>query len=173
MNKTFFVSILILLSCSPSKKQDQLAETNDSLPPSTSTQDDWEVKRKELEKIGYNYSSRIVSKEQINFEGQELTFVQAMVDSAGKERGKVFVKLITDSTFSKLYILDGNELKYFIGNHIITNRVDTLRYSDSHSTPFQFSLRWKHYITVFMGGSDPLSIYYFDKKGIFDLQLSP
>jgi hypothetical protein len=171
MNRTQLIFFLIFFSCSTAQKQDQTA-ANDSLSK-VSTQDDWEVKRKELEKIGYNYSSRIVSKEHINFEGQELTFVQAMVDSAGKERGKVFVRLITDSTFSKLYILDGNELKYFIGDHIMTNRIDTLRYSDSHSTPFQFSLRWKHYITVFMGGSDPLSIYYFDKKGIFDLQLSP
>lgn len=177
MNKLIPIFFL-LLSCSSSKTKNDDAIQKDSIPSNTNSFVDsdkikLENRRRELEKIGYNYSNKIVSREKITFDGKELTYIQDLLDSSDQVKGKLYVELLNDSSFARLYILDGKELKYFIGDNIITNKLDTTTYSNDRNLPFQFELRWKHEFTVFFAGSDPLTINHYDKKRKFDWFRTP
>ncbi|HEV8515791.1 MAG TPA: hypothetical protein VGQ59_21065, partial [Cyclobacteriaceae bacterium] len=70
-------------------------------------------------------------------------------------------------------VLDGKQIKYFIGDYIYTNRIDTLEYGNERNSPIQFSQRNKHSFTIHIGGSDPLTVDYYDRSGYFDFFRTP
>jgi hypothetical protein len=176
MNKLIPI-LLLLLSCSSSKTNNEEARRTDSIVSNISNIDSGKIqmenRRKELQKIGHNYSSKIVSNKKIHFYNRELTFVQDLLDSSDHVKGKLYVQLFNDSSFFKLYVLDGEKVKYFIGDSIYTNRIDTMSYGNDRSLPFQFGVRYKNHFSVYLPGSDLLTIHYYDKQGYFDFFRTP
>ena len=67
----------------------------------------------------------IIPKGTLRYQGRKLSLVQTLKDRK-TTRGKLYVELLNDSTFRRLYIIDGRELKYFAGDHYFTNGSDTI-----------------------------------------------
>ncbi len=149
------IGILQLVSCTPTKKQEKEIDIDSSSVIQSSNNDD-------------NYSNKIQSRETMLFDDKELTFVQDLFDSTNQLRGKLYIQLLTDSSFSRLFVLDGNELKYFIGDNIYTNKIDTLKYGNPNSDALYFSSRTRNSFTVYFPGSDPQTIQFIDSKKRFD-----
>lgn len=174
---TYILLLLTLLSCTSSKKENEEVK-NDSIQSTSSSPVDsgdmkLQIRRRELEKIGYNYSRKISSTKKITYKNKELTYVLDLQDSSNHIQGEVYVELVNDSSFIRLYIFNGKDLKYFVGDYIFTNKIDTTEYGNPHNSLWQFDLRWKHTITIFCGGSDPLTINYYDKAKRFDWFRTP
>jgi hypothetical protein len=171
---TFILLLLTLVSCTSSKKENEEVknDSSQSIASQPSVDSDrlkLQNRSKELEKIGYNYSTKIVSGGKISFDDRELTYVQDLLDSSDHVRGKLYVELLNDSSFKRLYVLDGKEIKFLIGGNVMTNRIDSMFYDNSKNIPFQFDVRCKHYFVVYFGASDPMGIHYFDKHKEFNI----
>ena len=170
---TFILIFFTLLGCNSSKKENlevkkDSIQNNISVSPVDSDRLKLQNRRRELEKIGYNYSHKILSTEKLRYDNKELTFIQDLLDSSNQVKGKLYVELLNDSAFKRLYILNGKELKYFIGDNIFTNTIDTLKYGNPNIASLYFSLRYKYYFTVYFPGADPFTIKYIDSRKRFD-----
>ena len=131
-------------------------------------------RRAELEKKGYNYSPIIVSKHKINYKSSQLTYIQDLVDSTESIRGKVYVQLLNDSLFTKLFVLENDSLKYYVGDGVLTNGIDTTKYNTTNFFGLEFIVRCKTYVVIEMvdktgkGISDSWTIQFLDTDKIFD-----
>jgi hypothetical protein len=131
-------------------------------------------RRTELEKKGYNYSPLIVSKTKITYKSSQLTYIQDLVDSTESTTGKVYVQLLNDSIFTKLFVFDNDSLKYYVGEGVLTNGIDTTGYNSTNFFGFEFTVRCKNYIVIEMvdstgkGISDSWTIQFLDTDRIFD-----
>lgn len=130
-------------------------------------------RRKELEKQGFNYSSKIISNLAIEYKATRLTYIQDLIDSTNSISGKVYVQLLNDSIFKKLYVFSDDNLKYYVGDGLFTNQVDTTNYN-TNTYGFKFTLRYKSYVEIECvdnrgnGVSDSWTIKYIDKDRTFD-----
>lgn len=116
---------------------------------------------------------RIISKNKIMYEHKELTFVQNITNSSRSVKGKIYVQLIKDSIFKRLYIFDGAKLIYFIGDGVSTNFIDTEKF-----VPEYYGLRIENRNKVAIildivnpkeqSWSDPWEIVYSETKKRFD-----
>jgi len=177
-NLTLLIVLPILISCNHQTNREKVetekGKTNQmsiSLRPDSGVIK-MKMRRKEFEKKGYDYSPKINSKTKIIYENKELTFIRDLLDSANNIKGSVYVELINDSLFKNLYILNGDDLKYFVGNNILTNKIDTTQYGGKN-LGLRFELRCDHYLTItikneFGGYSDGWTIKYIEKKKRFD-----
>lgn len=118
--------------------------------------------------------SQINSNNKISYGNKELTFVQDILDTTNTTKGKVYVELIAgDSIFKRLYIFDGPDLKYFAGDGLLTNLIDTTKAVTDYYG-IKFIARGKHFIEIEIadkdghGTSDSWRIEYIAPKKKFD-----
>jgi hypothetical protein len=129
---------------------------------------------KSLEMKGLNYSPLITSPKKITYRSNELIYVQDLVDSESKSMAQLYVQIVNDSTFSKLFVLSNDSLKYYVGDGVLTNFNDSTPYNTHDFFGFEFIERCNKYVTIEMvdksgnGISDPWTIQYSDKRKIFD-----
>ena len=156
------------------KKQDsplsQIAGTKDqNIKPSASKQNSKSLQMKDL-----NYSPFITSNKKIIFRSIELTYVQDLIDSTGNSIAQLYVQIMNDSTFTKLFVLSNDSLRYYVGDGVLTNWIDSTPYNTHDFYGFEFKVRCNKYVTIEMvdtsgkGISDTWTIQYFDKKKKFD-----
>jgi hypothetical protein len=182
MRKIAFLLMLALISSfgchnpSPTvnKKQDphlsQIADTKDqNIKPSASVQNS-----KSLEVKGLNYSPLITSNKKITYRSIELTYVQDLIDSTGNSIAQLYVQIMNDSTFTKLFVLSNDSLRYYVGDGVLTNWIDSTPYNTRDFFGLEFIVRCNKYVTIEMvdtsgkGISDSWTIQYLDKKKKFD-----
>jgi len=125
-------------------------------------------------KISGQTVPHIISKNKILYNNKELTFVQNMRDSANSIKGKVYVEFIKDSIFKRLYIFDGAKLKYFIGDGVSTNLIDTERFVPEY---YGLKIENRNQYSIVLGivnpkgqpWSDAWQIVYSETKKRFDI----
>jgi len=118
----------------------------------------------------------IFSKNNIINENKDLTFVQNITNSPTSVKGKSYVELILDSIFKRLYIFDGAKLKYFIGNGLSTNFIDTERFVPEYyglkiGNRNQYSIVPDIVNQKGQPFSDPWQIVYSETKKRFEIRL--
>lgn len=125
------------------------------------------------EKKTLSIPSQTVINEKIHYDNRELTFVQDLLDSTNLIKGKVYVEFINDSVFKRLYIFEGKELKYFVGDGKLTNFIDTVDAIENYYG-FRFIEQSKNSIGIEItdkkgnGCSDSWSIKYIEERKVFD-----
>jgi len=116
----------------------------------------------------------VISKNKILYKNKELTFIQNILDSSNSIKGKIYVEVIKDSIFKRLYIFDGTKLKYFVGDGISTNTIDTEKFVENYFG-LAFSRRDKHSIIIEIvnikgePSSDAWQIEYIRTENRFDI----
>ena len=118
--------------------------------------------------------SQNTSFNKIKYNGKELTFIQDILDSSNTTKAKVYVQFIAgDSIFKRLYIFDGKELKYFAGDGLITNFIDTTNAITDYYG-IKFTDRGKYFVEFVISDKDGKSasdnwrIEYITSKRKFD-----
>ena len=113
------------------------------------------------------------SRQNIQYKGKSLTYIQDLLDSSNFLKGKVYVEFIDrDSLFKSLYIFDGKEVKYFVGDSVITNFIHTEETAPNFGMRFEF--RTKYHLDFFMAGhngngaSDPINVDISSEKQFWD-----
>ena len=117
---------------------------------------------------------RIISKNKIMYGRKELTFVQNITNSSRSVKGKIYVELIKDSIFKRLYIFDGAKLIYFIGDGISTNFIDSEKFVTEYygiriENRNQYSIVLDIVNLKRQTFSDPLQIVYAETQKRFDI----
>lgn len=125
------------------------------------------------EKKDLNKATQTISNEKIQYDNKELTFVQDLLDSTNLIKGKVYVEFINDSVFKRLYIFEGKDLKYFVGDGKLTNFIDTVgAIKDYYGLRFIEQSKYSIGIEITdkkgNGCSDPWSIKYIEDRKVFD-----
>lgn len=112
------------------------------------------------------------SRQKIQYKGKSLTYIQDLLDSSNSQKGKVYVEFIDkDSLFKCLYIFDGKEVKYFVGDSVITNFIHTEETDPNFG--MRFDSRTKYHLEFFMvghngiGASDPINVEFISLKNNF------
>lgn len=112
------------------------------------------------------------SNHKLQYNGKSLTFIQSIFDSLEIERGKVYVEYIgNDSIFLSLYIFYNEDLKYFVGDSLITNYIHTEKTAQNYG--MRFEIRNKNHLQFFMvgkdgnGASDPIIVEYIKSEKQF------